>query len=95
MNYAPGKTVFRGGFGMFVGPGQTEDQIQPVESDRISSSISNTSYPIDQTALVAAFTSNPNNRSFQPRAYANDYTVPERVYHTPRRCSVSCPAVWR
>ena len=24
--------------------------------------------------------SNPNNRSYQPRAYSNDYTVPERVY---------------
>jgi hypothetical protein len=78
--FAPGKTVFRTGFGIFVGPGQTEDQIQPVESDRISSSISNSAFPIDQSALVAAFTSNPNNRSYQPRAYANDYTIPERIY---------------
>src|SRR4030095_4631135 len=23
---------------------------------------------------------NPNNRSFQPRAYANEYSLPERVY---------------
>ena len=80
LTYAPGKTVFRTGFGIFVGPGQTEDQIQPVESDRISSSLSNSAFPIDQAALVSAFTSNPNNRSFQPRAYANDYTIPERVY---------------
>ena len=72
--------MFRTGFGMFVGPGQTEDQIQPVESDRISSAISNGAFPIDQAALVTAFTSNPNNRSFQPRAYANEYTIPERVY---------------
>ena len=27
-----------------------------------------------------AFASNPNNRSYQPRAYANDYSVPEKVY---------------
>ena len=26
------------------------------------------------------FTSNPNNRSYQPRAYANEYTIPEKVY---------------
>jgi carboxypeptidase family protein len=78
--YAPGKTVFRTGFGIFVGPGQTEDQIQPVESDRISSTLSNTAYPVDVAALTAAFTSNLNNRSFQPRAYANDYSIPERVY---------------
>jgi hypothetical protein len=78
--YAPGKTVFRTGFGIFVGPGQTEDQIQPVESDRISSTLSNVAYPIDTAALTAAFTNNPNTRSYQPRAYANDYTIPERVY---------------
>lgn len=78
--YAPGKTVFRSGFGIFVGPGQTEDQIQPVESDRISSTISNGSFPVDQNTLVANFVNNPNNRSFQPRAYANDYSIPERIY---------------
>ena len=78
--YAPGKTVFRTGFGMFVGPGQTEDQIQPVESDRVSSTLSNGSFPVDQNALVANFVNNPNNRSFQPRAYANDYSIPERIY---------------
>ena len=78
--FAPGKWVMRSGFGIFVGPGQTEDQIQPVESDRISSTISNTSYPVDQNALVANFVNNPNNRSFQPRAYANEYSIPERIY---------------
>src|SRR6185503_9439673 len=78
--YAPGRTVLRTGFGMFVGPGQTEDQIQPVESDRVSSTISNAAYPVDSALLVANFTSNPNNRSYQPRAYANEYTIPERIY---------------
>src|SRR5262249_2760128 len=80
VTYAPGKTVFRSGFGVFVGPGQTEDQIQPIESDRISSTISNASFPVDGNALVAAFNTNPNNRSYQPRAYANDYSIPEKVY---------------
>jgi hypothetical protein len=79
-NYAPGKTVFRTGFGMFVGPGQTEDQIQPVESDRVSSTVSNASFPVDANALVSQFVSNPSTRSYQPRAYANDYTIPEKVY---------------
>ena len=77
---APGKWVMRSGFGIFVGPGQTEDQIQPVESDRVSSTISNSFYPVDQNALVANFVNNPNNRSFQPRAYANEYSIPERIY---------------
>jgi hypothetical protein len=78
--YAPGKTVYRTGFGMFVGPGQTEDQIQPVESDRVSSTLSSGLFPVDQNLLVANFTNNPNNRQYQPRAYANEYTIPERVY---------------
>ncbi|HEU4936882.1 MAG TPA: hypothetical protein VFT39_10545, partial [Vicinamibacterales bacterium] len=78
--YTPGKWVMRSGFGIFVGPGQTEDQIQPVESDRISSTISNSSFPVDQNALVANFVNNPNNRSYQPRAYANEYSIPERIY---------------
>jgi hypothetical protein len=78
--YAPAKTVFRTGFGTFVGPGQTEDQIQPVESDRISSTVSGGAYPLDVNAVVANFTNNPNNRSFQPRAYANEYSIPERIY---------------
>ncbi len=35
--YSPtAKTVFKSGFGIFVGPGQTEDQIQPIEAERIS-----------------------------------------------------------
>ena len=74
------KTVLRGGFGIFVGPGQTEDQIQPVESDRISITQSGGTYPIDPAALRAAFVSNPNNRQYQPRAYANEYTIPEKIY---------------
>lgn len=81
--YAPGKTVLRGGFGMFVGPGQGEDQIQPMESDRVSTTLSTgpfLAYPINQDLLVSNFTSNPNNRSYAPRAYAAEYAIPERVY---------------
>jgi hypothetical protein len=85
--FAGGRTVFRGGFGVFFGPGQTEDQIQPIESDRISSTL--TSGPLltfnpDQTAainaIIANFVNNPNNRAFQPRAYSPEYIVPEKVY---------------
>jgi hypothetical protein len=85
--FGGGRTVLRGGFGIFYGPGQTEDQIQPIESDRISSTL--TSGPLltfnpDQTAainaIIANFTSNPNNRAFQPRAYAPEYKVPEKIY---------------
>ena len=41
------KTVIRGGFGILVGPGQIEDQIQPIESDRISSTLTGGTFPVD------------------------------------------------
>jgi hypothetical protein len=83
--YTPmAKTVLRGGFGIFVGPGQTEDQIQPIEAERISTTLSagapGAAYPVDPNLIRANFINNPNNRSYQPRAYANDYTLPEKVY---------------
>ena len=83
LTWAPGKTVFRSGFGMFVGPGQGEDQIQPIESDRVSTTISSGSalaFPLNQDVAVANFSANPNNRNYQPRAYAPEYNIPERVY---------------
>jgi len=78
--FSGGNTVLRGGFGIYYGPGQTEDQIQPIESNRISSTLSNVTFPQDPSVIAAAFLSNPNNRQYQPRAYAPEYTIPEKVY---------------
>lgn len=78
--FGGGNTVLRGGFGIYYGPGQTEDQIQPIESNRISSTLSNVTLPQDPAVIAAAFLSNPNNRQYQPRAYAPEYTIPEKVY---------------
>jgi hypothetical protein len=82
--YALGsRTVLRGGYGIFVGPGQGEDLIQPIESDRVSTTLSSgqfLAYPINQELLVSNFTTNPNNRSYQPRAYSQDYAIPEKVH---------------
>ena len=76
------KTAVRAGFGVLVGPGQTEDQIQPVESDRISTTVSSgaIAFPMNLDVLRANFINNPNNRAYQPRAFANDYSIPERIY---------------
>ena len=35
-------------------------------------------YPLDANVATATFINNPNNRSYQPRAYRNEYTIPER-----------------
>lgn len=78
--FAGGRTVIRGGFGIFYGPGQTEDQIQPIESDVIRASVRNQAFPVDPSVLRASFINNPLNRQYQPRAYASDYEIPERVY---------------
>ena len=82
--FGGGKTVFRGGFGIYNGIGQVEDQIQPIESDRINSTISNTFFDPDIKGFVNTlrqnFLSSPNNRAYQPRAYAPEYTIPEKVY---------------
>ncbi len=81
--FGGGRTVLRGGFGIYYGPGQTEDQIQPIESDRISSTFTSGAlnvFPLDPAAAVAFFNANPNTRSYQPRAYSSEYEIPEKVY---------------
>jgi hypothetical protein len=79
-----GNTVLRGGFGVYFGVGQVEDQIQPIESDRISSTVSNSAFDPNIAGFVqsvrANFIANPSNRVYQPRAYAAEYRIPEKVY---------------
>ena len=83
ISWAPGKlnnkTVLRVGAGYYYGPGQLEDQIQPIESDRVSQVLKGVAYPIDPQQIIAGYNINDPNLGFQPRAYAPGYTVPERV----------------
>jgi hypothetical protein len=74
-----GNTVFRIGSGFYYGPGQTEDQIQPIESDRVSTTVSGATYPIDPAAIIAGYNINSPTLGYQPRAYAPGYSLPERV----------------
>ena len=87
--FAGGKSVLRAGFGVYYGPGQTEDQIQPIESDRVQATISGSTvvngtqlfaFPTNPALFADFFANNPNTRSYQPRAYSSDYEIPERVY---------------
>lgn len=87
--FGGGKSVLRGGFGVYYGPGQTEDQIQPIESDRIQATISASTlfngtqlfaFPAPTALFEQFFAANVSNRGYQPRAYAPEYVIPERVY---------------
>jgi hypothetical protein len=75
-----GKTVFRIGSGFYYGPGQTEDLIQPIESDRVSSTLRNVTYPINTASILAGYDIHNPNLGYQPRAYAPGYRVPERIH---------------
>ena len=76
--FAHNKTVFRWGFGLNSGPGQPEDQIQPIESDRVTVTQTGGAYPINPDNLIAQF--DPNNlKGYQPRAYDRGYRLPERI----------------
>jgi hypothetical protein len=87
--FSGGKSVLRAGFGVYYGPGQTEDQIQPIESDRVQATITGSTlvngtqlfaFPTNPELFNTFFANNPNTRSYQPRAYSSDYEIPERVY---------------
>lgn len=74
------KTVFRVGSGLYYGPGQTEDQIQPIESDRVSTTLPpGSAYPINPAAIIAGYDISSPTLRFQPRAYAPGYRIPERI----------------
>lgn len=77
-----GKTVIRGGGGLYFGPGQYEDLIQPIESNVVRSSQNIAAGLTTGTAnglLNPSATAQP--APFTPRAYdTNGYKVPERVF---------------
>ncbi|SFR97487.1 Carboxypeptidase regulatory-like domain-containing protein [Granulicella pectinivorans] len=74
-------TVLRLGAGMFYGPGQTEDQIQPEANDRVSRTFTTgKAYPIlPATDVYQGYDINSPTLGYQPRAYAPGYSIPERV----------------
>lgn len=83
LSWAPSRlknnTVLRVGAGYYYGPGQTEDLIQPIESDRASKVLRNTPYPIVPAEVLASYDINDPNLGYQPRAYSPGYRVPERI----------------
>ena len=72
-----GKTAIRIGGGYYYGPGQGEDLIQPIESDRVSTSTVGR-YPVDALAVVKAFNINTAT-GIGVRAYAPGYRLPEKI----------------
>lgn len=81
--WAPDKlknnTVLRIGAGYYFGPGQSEDQVQPIDSDRVTvTQTSNIAFPVASQSIVNSFDVN-NFKNFAPRVYAPGYTLPEKV----------------
>ena len=73
-------TVLRIGAGYYYGPGQTEDQVQPIDSDRASRTLtSNIAFPVNPAQVLAGYDINSSNLGFQPRAYAGGYEIPEKI----------------
>ena len=72
-----GKTTLRIGSGYYYGPGQGEDLIQPIESDRVSVSTVGR-YPIDALTVIKNFNVNTAT-GIGVRAYAPGYKVPEKI----------------
>ena len=79
--FGKGHTVVRIGGGVFYGPGQTEDQIQPEANDRVQRTFtSGKVYPIDpQTDVYQGYDINSPTLGYQPRAYSPYYKLPERI----------------
>ncbi|PWU12297.1 MAG: hypothetical protein C5B51_00990 [Terriglobia bacterium] len=84
ISWTPGKlhnkTVFRVGGGYYYGPGQTEDQVQPIDSDRATRTLTtNIAWPIIPSQILAGYDVNSPTLGYQPRAYGNGYRLPEKV----------------
>jgi hypothetical protein len=74
------KTVFRVGAGYYFGPGQTEDQVQPIDSDRATRTLTtNISFPVNPTQVLGGYNILDPNLNYQPRAYAGGYQLPEKI----------------
>ncbi len=75
------RTVLRVGGGYFFGPGQTEDQVQPIDSDRATVSITSgasLAFPVDPKQVLSSFSAT-NLSGYQPRGYASNYQIPEKI----------------
>lgn len=74
-----GKTVIRGGAGLYFGPGQYEDLIQPIESN-VFRSTQTVAGGFSSSTLATVSNTGVVQSRFTPRAYdTTGYQVPERV----------------
>ena len=75
------RTVVRGGFGLFYGPGQFEDRIQPIENYIDRSRVQASDVPAN-TLAVSSGSRDDSEPPVDPRLHPQ---LPERVQHAVRR----------
>lgn len=71
---------FRVGAGLYSGVPRIGDLLLPIESDRVSTSFTGGTFPVDPQAVTRAFLDSPDTRQFQPLSFSRDFTTPERAY---------------
>ena len=75
-----GRTVVRAGAGYYYGPGQGEDQWQPILNDLVVvTRNSGVIYPVDRHAVISTFDPNSPTAGYQPRVFSSGYNIPEKV----------------
>lgn len=73
-------TTFRAGAGVYSVAGRIGDLVLPIDSDRFSTGVNGGTFPMPQNDVIRSFLDNPENRQFQPLAFARDFNSAERAY---------------
>jgi outer membrane receptor protein involved in Fe transport len=92
--FGGGRTILRGGFGIYYGPGQTEDQIQPIESNRISSTVSGGSFRKTRTRSSRTLSTTRITVHISRVRTRPTIRFRKRFISTPSQFSRSCRTKW-
>jgi hypothetical protein len=72
--------ALRAGAGIYSGVPRIADLVLPIDSDRFNSGFKEGTFPFASSEIVRRFTSDEQNRQFQPLSFARDFKIPEKIY---------------